>query len=90
MKHFLKETDFGRSELEALFRRAREFKATRGRHARPLEGQTWALLFSKSSTRTRVSFEVAMGRLGGRALYLSDQEVGIGRRDPTGLTPPIT
>ena len=39
MKHFLKETDFGRSELEALFRRAREFKATRGRHARPLEGQ---------------------------------------------------
>ena len=55
-----------------------------------LAGQTLALIFEKPSLRTRVSFEVAMGRLGGRALYLSDQEVGIGRRDPTGLTPPIT
>jgi ornithine carbamoyltransferase len=79
MKHFLKETDFGRSELEALFQRAREFKATRGRHARPLEGQTWALLFSKSSTRTRVSFEVGIHELGGNPLFLNRNDIQLGR-----------
>jgi ornithine carbamoyltransferase len=47
-----------------------------------LAGQTLALIFEKPSLRTRVSFEVAMSRLGGRAIYLSDQEVGIGRREP--------
>ena len=57
MKHFLKETDFTASELPALFALAREFKANRGRHAQPLAGQTWAMIFSKSSTRTRVSFD---------------------------------
>ena len=79
MKHFLKETDFGRSELEALFQQARELKATRGRHARPLEGQTWALLFSKSSTRTRVSFEVGIHELGGNPLFLNRNDIQLGR-----------
>ncbi len=47
-----------------------------------LAGQTLALLFEKPSLRTRVSFEVAMARLGGRALYLHDAEVGLDRREP--------
>ena len=57
MKHFLKETDFTASELPALLALAREFKMNRGRHVQPLARQTWAMIFSKSSTRTRVSFE---------------------------------
>ncbi|RLT44545.1 MAG: ornithine carbamoyltransferase [Chloroflexi bacterium] len=47
-----------------------------------LAGQTLALIFEKPSLRTRVSFEVAMSRLGGRAIYLSDAEVQLGRREP--------
>ena len=54
MKHFLKETDCPRSYLDGLFSLAREYKVQRGRHGKPLAGQTWAMIFSKSSTRTRV------------------------------------
>ena len=50
--------------------------------ARLLEGQTLALLFEKSSLRTRVSFEVAMQQLGGQAIYLPQSEVGLGQREP--------
>ncbi len=79
MKHFLKETDFTASELPALFELAREFKATRGRHAQPLTGQTWAMIFSKSSTRTRVSFEVGIHELGGNPLFLNKNDIQLGR-----------
>lgn len=79
MKHFLKETDFTASELPALFELAREFKATRGRHAQPLAGQTWAMIFSKSSTRTRVSFEVGIHELGGNPLFLNKNDIQLGR-----------
>ncbi|MBI5771518.1 MAG: ornithine carbamoyltransferase [Verrucomicrobia bacterium] len=79
MKHFLKETDFTASELPALFALAREFKANRGRHARPLAGQTWAMIFSKSSTRTRVSFEVGIHELGGNPLFLNKNDIQMGR-----------
>ena len=71
MKHFLKETDFKPHELGEVFALAREFKAKRGRHVPPvLAGQTWAMIFSKSSTRTRVSFEVGIHELGGNPLFL--------------------
>jgi ornithine carbamoyltransferase len=79
MKHFLKETDFGLSELGALFGLARELKAKRGRHATPLAGQTWAMIFSKSSTRTRVSFEVGIHELGGNPLFLNKNDIQLGR-----------
>ncbi len=79
MKHFLKETDFTASELPALFNLAREFKVNRGHHAKPLTGQTWAMIFSKSSTRTRVSFEVGIHELGGNPLFLNKNDIQIGR-----------
>jgi ornithine carbamoyltransferase len=79
MRHFLQETDFKVSELPALFAQARDFKTQRGSHARPLAGQTWALIFSKSSTRTRVSFEVGIHELGGNPLFLNAGDIQLGR-----------
>lgn len=81
MKHFLKETDFKASELPALFALARELKRSRGKKSspKPLAGQTWALIFSKSSTRTRVSFEVGIHELGGNPLFLNRNDVQLGR-----------
>ena len=86
MKHFLKETDFKASELPALFALAREFKAKRGHHATPLAGQTWAMIFSKSSTRTRVSFEVGIHELGGNPLFLNRNDIQLGRGETIGDT----
>jgi ornithine carbamoyltransferase len=79
MRHFLKETDFKGSELPALFALARRFKKDRGHHPRPLAGQTWAMIFSKSSTRTRVSFEVGIHELGGNPLFLNASDIQLGR-----------
>ncbi len=79
MRHFLKETDFSRAEVAKLFTRARELKKQRGKHAKPLAGQTWAMIFAKSSTRTRVSFEVAIHELGGNPLFLNTNDIQIGR-----------
>ncbi len=84
MKHFLKETDFKPAEVAEVFRLAREFKLTRGSdRGRPpvLSGQTWALVFSKSSTRTRVSFEVGIHELGGHALFLNKNDLHLGRSE---------
>ena len=71
-------------DMEQLFSQARLLKRAR-RHAapqpQPLADRTVALLFEKPSLRTRVSFEVAVGELGGRSLYLSPQEVGLGTRE---------
>jgi ornithine carbamoyltransferase len=80
MKHFLKETDLGPAELGEVFSLARDFKRRRGRHTPPvLSGQTWALIFAKSSTRTRVSFEVGINELGGHPLFLSRTDIQLGR-----------
>jgi ornithine carbamoyltransferase len=79
MRHFLKETDFSRAEVAELFAAARQLKKKRGAHARPLTGQTWAMIFAKSSTRTRVSFEVAIHELGGHPLFLNTNDIQIGR-----------
>ncbi|MSU70913.1 MAG: ornithine carbamoyltransferase [Opitutus sp.] len=82
MKHFLKETDFKPSELPALFALARTLKQTRGRKSPvPLAGQTWAMIFSKSSTRTRVSFEVGIHELGGNPLFLNKNDLQLGRSE---------
>src|SRR5580692_640246 len=80
MKHFLKETDLGPAELGQVFSRARDFKRERGKGASEvLAGQTWALVFAKSSTRTRVSFEVGINELGGHPLYLNRNDIQLGR-----------
>ncbi|MDP2137707.1 MAG: ornithine carbamoyltransferase [Candidatus Didemnitutus sp.] len=78
-RHFLAETDFAAAEVAQLFALARRYKQERGRHEKPLEGQTWAMIFSKSSTRTRVSFEVGIHELGGNPLFLSKNDIQIGR-----------
>ncbi len=80
MKHFLKETDLRPHEVAEVFALARDFKAKRGRHTPPvLSNQTWALIFSKSSTRTRVSFEVGIHELGGYPLFLNRNDIQLGR-----------
>jgi ornithine carbamoyltransferase len=79
MKHFLKETDFTREEAAEVFALARRYKQERGRHEKPLAGQTWAMIFSKSSTRTRVSFEVGIHELGGNPLFLNRNDIQLGR-----------
>src|SRR5690349_9095548 len=81
MKHFLKETDFKPAELPGLFGLARELKRNRGKKGAPtpLKGQTWAMIFSKSSTRTRVSFEVGIHELGGNPLFLNRNDIQLGR-----------
>jgi len=79
MRHFLKETDFTRSEIAQIFGLAARLKRDRGSHEKPLAGQTWAMIFSKSSTRTRVSFEVGIHELGGNPLFLNRNDIQLGR-----------
>jgi ornithine carbamoyltransferase len=70
-------------EVGATLALSAKMKQGRGRgEARPLEGQIWALMFSKSSTRTRVSFEVGIRELGGQSLFLAANEIQIGRGEP--------
>ena len=84
MRHFLSLRDLGREEIERLLDRASELKAMqrRGDRHRPLIGKTLAMIFEKSSTRTRVSFEAGMAQLGGHALFLSPRDTQLGRGEP--------
>jgi len=83
MKHFLSLEEHSPDALRAILRRAKQLKSLRGDETdQPLKGQTWALIFSKFSTRTRVSFEVGVRELGGRALFLSARELQLGRGEP--------
>ncbi len=83
MKHFLSLEEHSVAELVAILDQAARLKATRGDESeQPLKGQTWALIFSKSSTRTRVSFEVGLRELGARAMFLSARELQLGRGEP--------
>lgn len=80
-RHFLKLSDLGLDEAKALIARATELKRLHkaGQAHRPLYGRTLAMIFEKSSTRTRVSFEAGMAQLGGHALFLSPRDTQLGR-----------
>jgi ornithine carbamoyltransferase len=83
MKHLLSIEQLGRAEIEGILAAAAAMKRERGHHAaQPLTGRIWALLFSKSSTRTRVSFEVGIRELGGEPIFLSAGELQLGRGEP--------
>jgi len=80
-RHFLAIPDFTRAELLALFDLAARMK--RGDYTdMPLGGKTLGMIFAKSSTRTRVSFEVGAFQLGGHALFLSARDIQLGRGEP--------
>jgi ornithine carbamoyltransferase len=79
-KDLLSIADLNRKEIEQLIEQAWRMKKE---EAQPLlSGKTLALLFEKPSLRTRVSFEMAMHQLGGHCIYLSPEEVGMGKREP--------
>lgn len=82
MKHLLSIEQLSAAEIHALLASAVELKRQRGSDHRTLEGQTWALIFTKSSTRTRVSFEVGIRELGGHAMFLSKNDIQLGRGEP--------
>jgi ornithine carbamoyltransferase len=69
------------AEIDYLLKTALRVKAHPARYRSALEGKALALLFEKPSLRTRVTFEIGMGQLGGRPLYLGPQEVGLGKRE---------
>jgi ornithine carbamoyltransferase len=83
MKHLLSIEKLARADLEQLLADTVAMKAERGRHAgQPLKGQVWTMIFSKSSTRTRVSFDVGIRELGGEPLFLPASEIQMGRGEP--------
>src|SRR5690349_5328252 len=80
MEHFLSIEAQTAADLTALLQSSLDFKKTRGDRSRlPLEGQTWAMIFGKPSTRTRVSFEVGIRELGGNVIFLSQNDIQLGR-----------
>ncbi len=83
-RHFLSLLDLTTDELHSIVRRATELKRMqhRGDIHTPLKGKNLGMVFEKSSTRTRVSFEVGISQLGGHALFLSPRDTQLGRGEP--------
>ena len=81
-KDFIEIHDFTADEVLEIFELARDMKAAPKKFGNTLQGQTLAMIFEKSSTRTRVSFEVGMFQMGGHALFLSSRDIQIGRGEP--------
>ena len=84
VRHFLTLTDLTSGELSALLHRAIELKAqhSHGELYQPLVNRVLAMVFEKSSTRTRVSFEVGMAQFGGQSIFLSPRDTQLGRGEP--------
>jgi ornithine carbamoyltransferase len=83
LRQFLGLKAFEEKNIREILTLAARYKAERKSISwRPLAGQTWALIFNKSSTRTRVSFEVAIRELGGNALFLNANDMQLGRGEP--------
>ncbi len=83
MKHLLSLQSLSARDMRRILELAAKLKRERGdRSFRPLDGQSWAMIFTKASTRTRVSFEVGVQELGGNVLYLSPRDTQLGRGEP--------
>jgi ornithine carbamoyltransferase len=83
MKHLLSLEALSRADMDVILQNATVFKKQRAdSQHKPLAGQSWALIFSKSSTRTRVSFEVGIRELGGSVMFLSANDIQLGRGEP--------
>lgn len=84
LRHFLTLNDLSGNELRALIQRAIELKALQkaGKIYEPLKNKVLGMVFEKSSTRTRVSFEAGMAQFGGHAIFLSPHDTQLGRGEP--------
>ncbi len=83
VKNLLSIEELSQKEVLDILSLAATMKKERGRHSvQPLKSQVWALIFSKSSTRTRVSFEVGVRELGGDVMFLSANDIQLGRGEP--------
>jgi len=84
VRHFLTLTDLSSDEFRQIIKRAIELKAMqhRGEIFEPLKNKVLAMIFEKSSTRTRVSFESGMAQFGGHAIFLSSRDTQLGRGEP--------
>nr|WP_010133098.1 ornithine carbamoyltransferase [Microbulbifer agarilyticus] len=84
VRHFLTLLDLSQDELRAVIERAIELKALRnqGVASEPFRDKVLGMIFEKSSTRTRVSFEAGMAQMGGSALFLSPRDTQLGRGEP--------
>lgn len=83
LRHLTCTADLSSKEIEEIFSTAQGLKKTlaKGKRDKSLEGKTLALIFEKSSLRTRVSFEVAMSQMGGSSIYLSRHDIDLGHRE---------
>ena len=82
MKHLLSIEQLNADEIEKILNLAAVLKKDRKASPQVLNGQQWALIFTKSSTRTRVSFEVGVRELGGQVMFLSGTDIQLGRGEP--------
>ena len=83
MNHLLSLETMSATDMRRVLDLATHLKATRDDQSfQPLAGQSWAMIFMKASTRTRVSFEVGVQELGGRVLYLNSADTQLGRKEP--------
>lgn len=83
MEHLLSIEELNADSLKTLVDLSVKLKRERGSHTElPLAGQTWAMIFTKASTRTRVSFEVGVRELGGSVMFLSSNDLQLGRGEP--------
>jgi len=82
-KNFVSIADYGRTEIEAIFNLTAELKEKTKRHEEHhfCKGLSMSMIFAKPSARTRISFETGMYQLGGYALYLSPNDIGVGKRE---------
>jgi ornithine carbamoyltransferase len=81
-RHFISLLDISGSEFRSLINRAIELKKNRDPDYQPLKGQVLGMIFEKSSTRTRISFEAGMAHFGGNAIFLSPRDTQLGRGEP--------
>jgi ornithine carbamoyltransferase len=81
-RHFISLLDLSGDEFRSLISRAIALKNNRDPDYQPLKGQVLAMIFEKSSTRTRISFEAGMSHFGGSALFLSPRDTQLGRGEP--------